>query len=76
MDILDALDVNGRSTFGWRNEDSNALLYCHNVTRIQHKIFDLESWQKEPYPNKAGNALDDDGEDSRENEISCAYVII
>jgi len=34
-------------------------------------IFDLDSLWEEPYPNKAGNALDDDSEDSREkNEIS------
>jgi hypothetical protein len=35
-------------------------------------VFDLDSWWKEPYPNKLGNALDDDGKDSREKneEIS------
>ena len=27
-------------------------------------IFDLDSWWKEPYPKKAGNALDDDGKGS------------
>ena len=34
-------------------------------------IFDPNSLWGEPYPNKAGNALDDDSEDSREkNEVS------
>ena len=30
---------------------------------------DLYSWLKVRYPNKAGNALDDDGKDSKENKI-------
>jgi len=40
--------------------------------RVGPIIFDLDSWWKEPYPNKKGNALDDDGKDSREKneEIS------
>ena len=32
-------------------------------------IFELDSWWKELYLNKAGNALDDDGEDSGENDF-------
>ena len=41
-------------------------------------IFDPDSWWKEPYPNKAGNALDDDVKNPREKnkEISWAYVVI
>ena len=31
-------------------------------------IFNLDSWWKEPYPNMAGNALDDDVKDSRGEE--------
>ena len=32
-------------------------------------IFDLDSLGKESPPNKTGNALDDDGEDSRESDF-------
>ena len=41
-------------------------------------IFDLDSWWKDPQTNKVGNALDDDGKDSREKneEISSACVVI
>ena len=28
VDILDALNINGRSDLGWRNDDPNALLHC------------------------------------------------
>ena len=41
-------------------------------------IFDLNSWHEEPYPNKVGSALDDDGKDSREKneEILWAYGVV
>ena len=28
VDILDALNINGRSDLGWRNDDPHALLHC------------------------------------------------
>ena len=57
----------------------HVLTNSRNFTRIVARfnikgpiIFDLDSWWKEPYPNKAGSALEDDSEDSREKneEIS------
>jgi len=57
----------------------HVLTNSRNFTRIAGRlnikgpiIFDLDSWWKDPQMNKVGNALDDDGKDSREKneEIS------
>jgi hypothetical protein len=51
----------------------HVLTNSRNFTRIAGRfnikgpiIVDLDKWCKKPYPNKVGNALYDDGKDSRE----------
>ena len=69
---LDSLDVNRSSTFGRRNEIPMPYYVVReggkeSSTDVDCWEVDLDSWWKARYPNKAGDALDDDG---RENGIS------